>query len=559
MATVAEIVAKTLRAYGTTNYFCLTGGDHDLWVALTDAGIRIVNCRSENSAVYMADGYARVSGRPGFVYGQRGPGVANVAAAMADPYWAFSPVVSLTTSIMNRSRDRYEYQDVDGMPMHAPTTRWNKSLSSPARAGAMTRAAIRAATGPVPGPVHFEIPADMLGLDSGESEGYQEEALGTVNSRRLAADVAAVPELVTRLLQAERPLILAGNGVILSEAWEELSALAEALNIPVATTLGGKGAISELDSELAVGVVGRYSRRVANETATEADMVFAVGTRFGGLATNGWQLPFQQKRILQLDADPQVIGQNYRVEYSLVGDAKLTLAAILAEVKERGAARGRTPWANDVIARVAKWRAAAQEMAQAKPADGLHPAEVVAAVRAVMKREDLLAADTGAIAAWAGTLFPTPAGRCMLRSAGSLGWVLPGALGAALAAPQRKTVALSGDGGLLYHIGELETAIRCNIPLMIVVINNRAFASEYHLQKRSKHGRIIPEVIDFSDADFAAIARGFGAHGVRVTKSEELLPALREAYALGKPALVDVLCSKDTAAPSASYRGDSLV
>ena len=120
-------------------------------------------------------------------------------------------------------------------------------------------------------------------------------------------------------------------------------------------------------------------------------------------------------------------------------------------------------------------------------------------------------------------------------------------------------MALSGDGGLLYHIGELETAIRCNIPLMIVVINNRAFASEYHLQKRSKSGRIIPEVIDFSDADFGAIARGFGAHGVRVTRSEELLPALREAYALGKPALVDVLCSKDTAAPSASYRGDSLV
>ena len=559
MVTVAEIVAKTLRAYGTTNYFCLTGGDSELWVALTDAGIRIVNCRSENSAVYMADGYARVSGRPGFVYGQRGPGVANVAAAMADPYWAFSPVVSLTTSIMNRSRDRYEYQDVDGMPMHAPTTRWNKSLSAPQRAGAMTRAAIRAATGPVPGPVHFEIPADMLGLDCGESESYQEESLGTVNSRRLAPDLARIPELITRLLQAERPLILAGNGVILAEAWEELSALAEALSIPVATTLGGKGAISEMDSDLAVGVIGRYSRRVANDTASEADMVFAVGTRFGGLATNGWQLPFQHKRILQLDADPQVIGQNYRVEYSLVGDARLTLAAALAEIKARGATRGRTPWAKGVAARLAGWKTAAQAMSLQKPPDGLHPAEVVAALRTVMKREDLLAADTGAIAAWAGTLFPTPAGRCMLRSAGSLGWVLPGALGAALAAPQRKTVALSGDGGLLYHIGELETAIRCDIPLMIVVINNRAFASEYHLQKRSKSGRIIPEVIDFSDADFGAIARGFGAHGVRVTRSEELLPALREADALGRPALVDVLCSKDTPAPSASYRGDSLV
>jgi acetolactate synthase I/II/III large subunit len=308
-----------------------------------------------------------------------------------------------------------------------------------------------------------------------------------------------------------------------------------------------------------VGVIGRYSRRVANDTVTDADMVFAVGTRFGGLATNAWQLPFSQKRLLQLDADPQVIGQNFRVEYSLVGDAKLTLAAVVAEVKARGAARGRTPWAKSVMAKLATWKAAAKEMATAKPADGMHPAEVVAALRTVMKPDDLLAADTGAIAAWAGTLFPTPAGRFMLRSTGSLGWVVPGALGAALAAPQRKTVALSGDGGLLYHIGELETAIRCKIPLMIVVVNNRSFASEFHLQKRGKHSRIIPEVIDFSDADFGAIARGFGAHGVRVTQSDELLPALREAYALGKPALVDVICSKETAAPSASYRGDSLV
>ena len=146
------------------------------------------------------------------------------------------------------------------------------------------------------------------------------------------------------------------GGVVLAEAWPELHELSESLSIPVATTLGGKGAISELDSELAVGVIGRYSRRVANDTVADADMVFAVGTRFGGLATNAWQLPFQQKRILQLDADPQVIGQNYRVEFSLVGDAKLTLAAAVAEVKARGAARARTPWSRDVIAKIAAWK-----------------------------------------------------------------------------------------------------------------------------------------------------------------------------------------------------------
>lgn len=554
MPTVAEILAETLVAYGTEKYFCVTGGDHDLWIALHDAGIQIINCRSESAATYMADGYARVSGRPGFVYGQRGPGVANVAAALADAYWAKSPVISLTSSIALRSRDRFEYQDVDGLAYHGPATIWNKTLSVPARAADMVRAAIRVATGPVPGPVHLEIPADMLGADAGASASYREETLGQLNARRIAPAQERVSVLVDRLLEAERPIMVAGSGVITSQAWDDVRELAEALRLPVATTLGGKGAIAE-DSELAVGVIGRYSRRVANEVLADADLVLVIGSRLGGLATAGWSLPFAQQRILQVDTDPGVIGHNFRAEEGVVADAKLTLRAMLAEVTRRSVRRDRTTWADNVADRVRRWRQAADRLADDDPADGIHPAAVLAALRTQMSPTDLLAADTGAIAAWAGALFPLAAGHHMIRSAGSLGWVLPGAMGAAVAAPGRRTVSLSGDGGLLYHIGELETAMRCGIRVVIVVLNNRAFGSEYHLLNHKWGGRSIPEIIDFYDVDFAAVARGFGACGIQVKERGELGDAIRDAFASGLPALVDVRTSKEAEAPTESIRG----
>ena len=515
MTTVGEAVAQTLRAYGTEYFFCFCGGDHELWHGLEQAGIRIINCRSEAGAVYMADGYARVSGKPGFVYGQRGPGVSNVAGAMADPLWASSPVVSLTSSIAMSSRDRFEYQDLDGLPMHDAVTHWNKTVSVPERTAAMVRAAIRVATGPAPGPVHLEIPADMFACQAGDDANYGEEGLGRVNGRRIPPPAGAMARVIDRLLAAERPIIVAGKGVVISEAWESLRGLAEALNIPVVTSLGGKGAISE-SWDLAVGVMGRNSRKVANDTVREADAVLAIGTRLGGLASHRWTLPFGEKALMQIDSNAAILGHNYPAEITVLADARLALEAGLADIEARGLRRERTPWANKVAEDIAVWRGHAAKLAEEKPDDGIHPAEVLARLREVMAPGDIIGADTGAHGAWVGALFPVEAGKTMVRANGSLGWVFPGALGAAMASPDRRTVAISGDGGMLYHIAELETALRLEIPIVVVVLNNASLASEYHTQVRRWNGRYIPDVIDYRDVDFAAVARAFGAHGVRV-------------------------------------------
>ena len=373
MPSVAEVVAQTLKAYGTEKFFCFMGGDHEFWYALQDAGIELINCRSEAGAVYMADGYARVSGKPGYVYGQRGPGVSNVAGALADGWWAKSPVISLTSSIPMDVRDRFEYQELDGLPLHVGVTKWNKTVSTPERAGAMVRAAIRQATGAPPGPVHLEIPADMLTKDASDDDIYRDEDHGHVNSRRVTPDREQLRKALEILLSAERPLIVAGKGVIISEAWAELTRFAETYGIPVATSLGGKGAISEMH-DLGVGVIGRNSRRVGNDTVRGSDAILAIGTRLGGLATHRWHLPFGEKRLTHIDPDPQILGHNVRTEVSVVGDAKLSLLAALeigASVKRNPAA---AKWAEKVKGDIRAWRANVIEHEKKRFEDGINQA-----------------------------------------------------------------------------------------------------------------------------------------------------------------------------------------
>jgi acetolactate synthase-1/2/3 large subunit len=390
----------------------------------------------------------------------------------------------------------------------------------------------------------------MFGADVGSETPYREENLGTVTSRRMPPPSGAMHAVVDELRKARRPLIVAGKGVVISEAWDELTRFAEALSVPVVTSLGGKGAISE-DHDLSVGTIGRNSRKVGNDTVREADLVLAIGTRLGGLATHRWTLPFDKKPLIQIDTNHEILGHNFRAILTILADAKLALESGLAVIESGKLYPERTPWAKQIAANVAIWRKHAASMAEEKPEDGIHPAEVVARVREVMEPEDLIGADTGAIGSWVGSLFPVKAGKTMVRSNGSLGWVVPGVMGAALARPKYRAVAVSGDGGLLYHIGELETALRCNIPVVIVVLNNSCLASEYHTEKRLRGGRVVSEVLDFSDTDFSAIAKAFGAHGARVNDRKDIKDAVRDALAAKTPALVDVVVSKEAVAPSA--------
>jgi len=552
---VAESIAKTLREYESKYFFLMSGGDDDLYVAVHDAGVQWALCRSEKAAVYMADGYARISYKPGFVYGWAGPGAANVAAGMADPFWACSPVVAITSSVTTRGMYKHAYQELDQIPMFDPVTKWNGSVCVPDRAAELVRNAIRVAVSGCPGPTHLDVPRDFLGVEVEAPEIYAEEYCKEYPAFRCSPDESKVVEAANLLAKAERSVIVAGAGVILSRAWNDVVRLAELLSIPVATSMGGKGSIPE-DHPLSVGVVGKYSRKSANDIVSKSDLVVFVGCRAGGLVTNAFSIPEPGTNIIHIDITPDVMGRNYKTQVPILADAKLALQALSNVLLNRKISRPLSnPWVNEVRKITGQWRAEFESIAT-KPSTAMKPQRVMKILREVLGRQDIVVADTGYMAAWTGALFDVlSAGRTYIRAAGSLGWAFPASIGAKLAAPDRNVACVIGDGGIGYHISELETALRLRVPVLTIVLNNRSLGYVYH-DKYVMHegfGRMVSEVADFVDVDYGKVASAFGAYGQRVEKAEELKDALKEALDSGQPALIDVIVDKEEIAPVTSY------
>ena len=510
----------------------------------------MVACRSEMGAVYMADGYARLSGKAGLVYGQHGPGAANVASALADAYWANSSVVSLTSSLPLSWRDRFEYQELDQIALHRPVTKWSCAVLAGGEAARLVRDSVRISLAPVPGPVHVEVPRDLLASQLSDDVPTSTEGAEAPERSRYQLSLSAAQAILVELAHAKRPVFIAGAGVLMADAMYGLVTLAERLQIPVATTPGGKGAINE-DHPLSIGVIGRYSSRTANELVREADLALVIGSRLGGLATDGSQVPARDCRIIQIDFDPTVLGRTYPRVKGIHADARDAMVTILAEVSTAANVQ-HVSWAKAARTRVTNWKKEFERIASAKAAV-LHPASVIATLRSVMAPEDILVVDTGYMSAWGAALFPVLArGRYFLRAAGSLGWAFPAALGAKVAAPLKRVVCVIGDGGIGYNIMEMETAVRCQIPTVTVVLNNGCLAFEYHLQRYAER-HVIPEINDLGHVNYASIASALGGRGARVTTRQALAASLRTALRSDEPWLIDVAIDPEIAAPVTSY------
>jgi len=569
VGTCAQAIADHLRASGVEHFFLVTGGDHALWVEFRKKGIRQILARSESAAVYMADGYARVKGSAAFVYGQYGPGAANVAGSLAEPWWSSSPVVVLASCMRRPHRYRFEYQELDQIPLFSPVTKWQAEASVPQQVPQLLRAALLHALSGNPGPVYLGIPNDMVGapLDENSAGGPADTLLAP--SRQTGAAQALplsyplyrpqptpgdVMEAARLLAGAERPVFLVGNGIHASRAYEPLRRVVEAIQAPVITSLSGKGAIPETHP-LAAGVSGRYSRVYANQCLRQADLVVAVGTRLGGLVTDSYRLLQPGTGLVHVDIDPVAPGFNFPVTLAIQADASAflqALAAALAEVDLAARREERSRW----LARVSEWRAAwSSKLAELAgwTAPPMRPESLLVILKEELPSDALVVADTGYAAAWAGALYEVPiAGRGFIRSDGSLGWAFCAAMGARLASPNRPVVAVTGDGGFGYHVGELETAVRLRLPVVCIVLNNRSLAFEYHIQKLI-YGQPVEEVDDYVDVDYGAVARQFGAQGRRVQTPEEFRAALRQALRADGPVVIDALVDKEAIAPVTRY------
>jgi acetolactate synthase-1/2/3 large subunit len=554
--TVAQAGAKIMKAYDAEHIFTVAGNPLNLlYHAKHDEGIDIVLGRSERSALAMADAYARMTGKPTFGFVQWGPGAAALPAVFAEATWGRSPFICLTGSVVSGTRHLFQYQEIEQLPMMATSTKWSGVLPNPDRIADIMRTAIRASISGNPGPAYLEMPADMYAKKLTKTPDFHADAdLAYVNHRRISASPNDIEKIVSHLSGSANPVFVFGGGTVQSSAFDEAAALVKALGIPVVTSVAGKGIVAETDP-LAAGVGGRYSRKVANEVLGMSDLVIAVGTRLSAMGTLNYQYPRPGTKIIHIDIDPMSMGNTYVEELAIQADAKLALAALGDAADQAGLSRGNwSDWSSTVESMISEWKEKYRKAAKTKTADGrLNPIFVMSQLDKFVQGDDVMVADTGNMTRWAGTMIDQKqAGLCNLRAAGSLGWSFPAAFGAKVAVGQnRRVLSLNGDGGMGYHIGEIETGLRLDLPVISLVLNNAGFAGYTGLLKNNLgfDPKPTPELSEFVDLDFGQIAKGYGAHGERVEDPGEVEPALRRAVSSGKPAIIDFAVSGNVSAP----------
>ncbi|MGA8616111.1 MAG: thiamine pyrophosphate-binding protein [Xanthobacteraceae bacterium] len=552
--TGAQCLADMLKGYGVTHVFHVPAVLRTTYAEMerrTD--IKRLHVHGEKAAAYMADGYARASGRPGICMAQV-IGALNLAAGLRDAWLAHSPVIAMTGGREPKTKFRKVYQEIDDVPVFEPVTKFNATVDDVARFPDMVRQAFRVATSGTPGPVHLQFRGNegQIDAEEAEMEPLVETQFARVPAFRPQPDEASVRAALKCLEESARPVIVAGGGVRASCAAVELVALAEALQIPVATSLNGKDSIPG-NHPLSVGVVGTYSRESANRMVNAADLVCFIGSETGGMTTHFWAVPKIGTPTVQIDIDPEAIGRNYPFEAAVNGDAKVTLAAML-KMANRTTAERRKAWVAEAQKICGEWQSK-YKSALESDAVPIRPERLCHELSQHVPDDAIVVVDTGHAGMWMGGMFDLTSPRQnYIRSAGHLGWAFPAGLGAKCARPDRPVVTFTGDAGFWYHIAEVETAARWNIAAVTVVNNNgggnqskRGFDRVYGGKQTDK----ARELWTFSKMNFARLAEDMGALGIRVEQASAFPAALAQALASGRPTVIDVVTDIEALAPTA--------
>jgi acetolactate synthase-1/2/3 large subunit len=548
--TGARFVAETLQHYGVTHVFYVDAILRRAMVDMEELGIRRVVVHGEKAAAYMADGYARVSGRPGVCMAQS-VGAANLAAGLQDAWLACTPVVAITGKKPPMFLHRNAYQEIDHWPMFEPVTKYNVDVVNPEQLPHLMRQAFRAATTAKPGPVHLDLvgrEARELEVAEGLPRPIAEPIYASYPPFRPEPDSASLAAAVAAIERAVRPVLVAGGGVRISGAATALLALAEHRQIPVATSVNGKGSIDERHP-LSVGVVGSYSAWCANRTVSEADLVIYLGSATGDQTTHNWTVPASGTAIVQIDIDPAELGRNYPHTIGVMGDARATLTRLTAALTP---SVGTPDWLDRTRQLVAEFQAESRPFRESAEVP-IRPERICQEITELLPDDAILVSDTGYSAIWAAAMIQLRSPRqTFIRAAGSLGWGFPAALGAQCAAPGRPVICFTGDGGFWYHFAELETAKRHGINVVTVVNNNHGFSQGIPDVLKQYGGRSgkPEELYRFNPVSFAQIARDLGCHGVRVETPDQIAPAIRQALAARMPAVVEVMTDFSARAPN---------
>src|SRR6516225_59953 len=517
-------------------------------VGLVGLSHHLIN--DERCGAFAADAYARVTNRPGICDGTLGPGATNLVTGLIESLNGGIPIIAITGDTNRMHSWKNMTQESRQVEILRPAVKELIRVEMTARVPELVRRAFAVATAGRPGAVLLDVPEDVAhGTHDFAPEDFVIDAATLkAPARRIRPDRADIERAARLIAKAKRPLLLTGGGIHLSEAWDALTRFAEAQSIPVAHTMSGTGGIA-CTHPLSTGLFGRYSR-IANELIEASDCLLVVGCKLGEIATKRYALPPGSIPLVHLDILAEEIGRCSPATVALWGDARAgleDLAEALAD--DAGRARAaRADYIDEIPARMAAWReeAAARLDSSERP---IHMARLCREVNSALPANSILVADGGFAGHWTGLLYDTKSpGRHFIpdRGLASIGYGLPGGIGAALAAPQAPVVAITGDGGFNMMLGELETARRAGVGLTIVVVNNAASGYVKALQHAMFRGRY--QSSDLVEMDYAAIARAMGCAGIRVEDPERLLGALREGLVeRTRPTVLDVVVTRDPA------------
>jgi len=538
--TGAQAVVEMLRAHGVEVVFGLCGDTSlPLYDALRGSALRHILTRDERHAAYMADGYARVTGRVGVCEGPSGGGATYILPGLAEANESSIPVLAINTDISVSSRGRFTLTELDQRTLMKPVTKWNAVLDRAADIPRVFRQAFEEMTTGRPGAAHIALPFDVQNQPVDQADVWGDPSLGMYPSRRIAPDPEMVALAAKVLRSAEQPLFICGGGVVISRAESELCELAEKLNAPVATTISGKGSIDERCAH-SVGVVGSNGGTPETRAIVDsADVIVFVGCRAGSVTTERWRHPApEQARIIHIDVDPSVPGRNYKVDVPLIADAKLALSALLAELEGFSRDGDLSPVDAQKRAKFEKFEA----LARSNDAP-IKPERVVHELSRLLDADATLVADPGTPCPYFSAYHVVRgAGRRYFsnRAHGALGYSLAAAIGAHVGRPSVKTVAVMGDGSFGMCVGELETVARLKLPLTAIVISNAVYGWIKAGQKTGYGQRYFS--VDFGVTDHAAVASAYGIRSWRVTNPQELSGVLKQALSASEPTLVDIVC-----------------
>lgn len=538
-----EAIIESLKNMGVKTIFGYPGGQTiPFYDMLYDADMEHILVRHEQCAAHAADGYARASGKVGVCLATSGPGATNLVTGIATAYMDSSPIIAITGQVPTHLIGNDAFQEADIIGITMPITKHSFQPKNPDLIPSMLKSSFEIAASGRPGPVLIDVPkevqeGDLTKFDDSliETPGYNPNIKGNIRQIKKAHDL---------IKEAKRPLILAGAGVIISNACCELKELAYKINAPVMTSLLGKGSFDETD-DLALGMLGMHGRKVSNDSINESDLLIAIGIRFSDRTTGRLDSFAPDTKIIHIDIDPAEIGKNVDIDLPIVGDAKNVLSSLNKVLSDYKVTEDVNKWTDMIKQR--KVDLLPRVTYDDVP---LKPQTVIKEISEVLTADSILTTDVGQNQMWAAHFYDTQKPRKFISSGGlgTMGFGFPSAIGAKVACPDDSVVSINGDGGFLMVCQELATVCEYDLPVIAVVLENRTLGMVYQWQSLLYDERHSQTLLGNSP-DFVKLAESFGVNAVRITKPGETKEALASAIKDNEPILLDVVVNPDELLP----------